>query len=210
VRASSRVGVAAAVAGAGWLATFAGCGDDSEGAPIEGLEDVVYVGGATDEALDALLAREPQHDPTKTAVFDWPSDGEQLSAATPSPFCWHIGEPKGAFNRAPERLFRSPDQTGPGWDRLLFPGLAEAHAHGTPISGPVYLITFSGPDGAPLHRGFTTATNFVPSAEAWADLHGAGVPITAVVTWADFESNRIVEGGGPWPGKPITVGIRVE
>jgi hypothetical protein len=161
---------------AGWAATFAGCTDDAGtggGAPEH--TDVVFEGGATPEALDALLAKTPAHDPTKTAVFDWPSDGELLSADTPSSFCWHIGEPASST---------------------------------VPVPGAVYYITFTGPDGAMLHRGLTTATNFVPSAEAWDEMKVADVPITVVVTWAELQSDQVIEGGGPWTGKPITVRIR--
>ncbi len=213
-----RLGVVFAALAAAWLASFTGCGDsDTEDGEtqVEQIEGVVYEGGATDEALEALLAQERQSDPTKTAVFDWPSNGETLGAATPTPFCWHIGEPSGALPVQPGHLkedlrfgLSSPRPRAVG--SILFPGLPKAHAHGTPISGPAYLIEFTGPDGAMLLRGFTTATNFLPSAEAWAGLKAAAVPITAVVTWAEFEDNRIAPGGGPWAGKAITVEIRTE
>jgi hypothetical protein len=212
-----RIGLLLSALGAAWLASFAGCSDDSHDGEthVEGLGDVVYEGGATDEALEALLAQERQQDPTKAAVFDWPSNGEVLGAATPSPFCWHVGAATGAVTPPADRFFGvpsgAPDRREPSTiERVLFPGIPEAHAHGTPISGPAYLIEFTGPDGAMLLRGFTTATNFLPSADAWADLKAAAVPITASVTWAEFETNRIAPGGGPWAGTAITVEIKPE
>lgn len=211
-----RLGALFAALAAAWLTSFTGCGDDTEDGEThpEEIDGVVYEGGATDEALEALLAQERQTDPAKTAVFDWPSNGETLGAATPTTFCWHIGDATGALPA--ERGLKNDLRlglSGPSpstFESLLFPGLPEAHAHGTPISGPAYLIELTGPDGAMLLRGFTTATNFLPSAEAWESLKAAGVPITAVVTWADFETNRIVAGGGPWAGKAITVQIAAE
>lgn len=212
-----RLGALFAALAAAWLTSFTGCGDDSteDGETQVEQEGVFYEGGATDEALEALLAQERQSDPAKTAVFDWPANGETLGAATPTPFCWHIGEATGALPeerphlKTDLRLGLSAPRPS-NVERVLFPGLPEAHAHGTPISGPAYLIEFTGPDGAMLLRGFTTATNFLPSAQAWESLKAAGVPITAVVTWADFEQNRIAPGGGPWAGKAITVQIATE
>lgn len=198
---------AALFAAAAWSATFAGCGDEAgTGGGGGDRTGVVLEGGTTVEALDDLLALTPQHDPTKTAVFDWPSDGELLSAATP--FCWHIGEPKGA--RLPNGLPPSTPDRAPGSPlEHLFAGIPSAHA-GQPLSGPAYYITFSGPDGTVLHSGFTTATNFVPSQKAWDGLYAADVPITVVVTWAEFGSDQVASGGGPWTGKPITVRLRAE
>lgn len=212
-----RLGVLFAGLAAAWLSSFTGCGDDTADGETQGeeIDGVVYEGGATDEALDALLAKERQTDPAKTAVFDWPSNGETLSASTPTTFCWHIGDATGALpvdrSDLKNDLRLGLFDPGPSTvERLLFPGLPAAHAHGTPISGPAYLIEFTGPDGAMLLRGFTTATNFLPSAEAWNRLKAAGVPITAAVTWAEFEDNRIAPGGGPWAGKAITVQIATE
>lgn len=183
-----------------------GCAEDEQPEAPQ-TTDVVLVGGTNEEALEAFLARTPVHDPTKTAIFDWPSEGEQLPADTPSSFCWYIGEPQGARRSLPVDLARPPVPDTSPFEPLFF-GLPRAHAQALPLSGPAYFITFADPDGKELLRGFTTATNFVPSQEAWAELYEAGVPITVTVTWADFEANRIPEGGGPWAGKPMTVGIR--
>ena len=179
-----------------WLTTFAGCGDETGtgGAGPVVHEGVVYEGGTTTAALDALLGVAPTHDPTKTAVFDWPANNEILSPDHPQSFCWIIGEPTGLIDRLR--------------DGLPFGGVRSAHAQAYPVDGPAYLITFAGPDGVPLHRAFTNATVHVPSTEAWGVLTAADVPITATVTWADFKGDKIVEGGGPWEGKPITVTIR--
>ena len=76
----------------------------------------------------------------------------------------------------------------------------EAHAHGEPISGRAYLLVFTSPSGETLVRAFTTQTSFTPDATAWADLKASQGGVSAVVTWADFESNRVLQGGGPWQG----------
>ncbi len=190
-----------------WIATFVGCGEE-ETAGEPAPTDVVFEGGTNEEALNAFLAATPTHDPTKTAVFDWPSDTEQLPASTPSSFCWHIGEPQGAWAPLPDRL--EPPAAPRSPFEGLFAGVPSAHAEALPLSGAAYYITFTDPDGNALLRGFTTATNFVPSQEAWAELDAADVPITVTVTWAEFDANRLREGGGPWSGEPITVGIRAD
>jgi len=180
-----------------WLTTFVGCSDESAGTGGAGPivhEGVVYEGGTTPDALDALLGAPPTHDPTKTAVLEWPSNNEILSPDHPQSFCWVIGEPTGLFQRLLEGL--------------PLGGVRSAHAQAYPVNGPAYLVTFAGPDGALLHRAFTNATVYVPSLEVWGELTAADVPITVTVTWADFQDDAIIAGGGPWQGKPITVTIR--
>ena len=71
-----------------------GCGDDSTdgaGGGSSAISDVVYDGGATDEALTALLAATPTVSATQGANFSAPAN-DQLLNVPPSPtFTWGVG-----------------------------------------------------------------------------------------------------------------------
>lgn len=183
----------------------AGCSDDepsstsstgaSTGSGAEDLSDVVYEGGATDEALVALLAQSPKDDATQAAGLVAPTSGETISAATPFAFSWAVGAAS----------FREPDALERAIGLLL--GVREAHAHGTPISGRAYFLVFSTQTDTKLLRVFTTALTYTPSADAWAKLTAAGAPVTVEIVNAIFESNRVADGGGPYAGTPKTFQI---
>ena len=51
---------------------------------------------------------------------------------------------------------------------------------------------------------FPTATIYTPDADALGKLKGAGEPIHAVITNAQFDQNRIAQDGGPYSGTAIT------
>ena len=55
-----------------------------------------------------------------------------------------------------------------------------AYAHGTPVNGLAYLLTFSTSKNAKLVRVFTTKTSYQPSADAWNKLT---MSIAAASTW---------------------------
>jgi hypothetical protein len=176
----------------------AACSDDdpsstgstgsSTGSGADDLSDVVYEGGATDEALVALVAQSPKEDAAQAAGLVAPASGETISATTPFAFSWAVGS---ASFREPGALERAIG--------LLF-GVREAHAHGTPISGRAYFLVFSTQSDTKLLRVFTTALTYTPSADAWAKLTAAGAPITVTIVNAIFESNRVADGGGPYAG----------
>lgn len=198
-------------------ALFIGCGDSGTDAPVDELADVVYEGGATDEAAEALLAGTVKNDAAQAAIFTWPSDGDILEPDAVPTFCWHVGAT--ASNDAPARPrvgaldpARAPS---PAWDRAaravlepLFSGVRPAYAHGDPINGPAYFLVFSTSSDAKLLRVFTTLVDYTPDAASWDELKAAGAPITATVTWAQFDTNRIATDGGPFAGTPITFTIR--
>ena len=43
---------------------------------------------------------------------------------------------------------------------------------------------------------------FGPIGQGWGYI--AGEPIFAAILSAEFEANRVIQGGGPWQGEPIT------
>ncbi|WP_437874975.1 hypothetical protein [Sorangium sp. So ce513] len=206
-------------------AMYAGaCSDGGGGASsVPELADVIYEGGATDEALDVLLAATPKDDPAQGTVFDAPEDGATLPGDAPPELTFHIaGAAQGAAPRAAPALRRAAGgaavdprarepgaATSPAWadlGALLGPARA-AQAHGTPVNGRAYLLVFSTPGHEGLLRVFTTRLSYTPDAAAWDKLRAAGAPITVDVTNAIFENNRIVQGGGPFAGEPVTFSI---
>jgi hypothetical protein len=196
-----------------------GAGGD-EGNPA--YADVVFEGGATDEALDALVAATVVSDPASAANFTAPANMAVLPAATVPTFSWKIGAV--AMSTPPAdgpRFAKSGAAMSPatGWltmppsaiDALASRGLAKlldgvpaAYAHGTPTSGPAFFVLFTTASNDKLLRVFTSSTTYTPSADAFAKLTGAGTTIHAVITNAEFDQNRIAQDGGPWKGSEIT------
>ncbi|WP_437731008.1 hypothetical protein [Sorangium sp. So ce1335] len=192
-------------------------GDTSSG-PSAGpeLDDVIYEGGATDEALIVLLGAEPKDEPSQRTVFDAPEDGATLPGDAAPELAFRIAG--GAQGAAPALrraagdapAAQEPAAAGsPVWAELgalLGPARA-ARAHGTPVNGRAYFLVFSTPERAGLLRVFTTKLSYTPDAAAWDKLRAAGGPITVDVTNAMFENNRIVQGGGPFAGEPVTFSV---
>ncbi len=192
------------------LTLFSGCEGDSqgEGGRVAGLDDVLYDGGATDEALEALLAQQPKDDPEKAATITWPANNEQLTRAEPPTFWWEVGPT--ARRLAPSDLRigqqRAPIPKHPlSW---LLSRVPSAHAHGTPVNGPAYLLVISSDDDPELVRVFTTASEYQLPESAWTKVKDATGPLTAKVVWADFETNRVIDG--PWDGPVKTFGVQAE
>jgi hypothetical protein len=178
------------------------------------IADVVYEGGATDEALEALLAGTVRDDPAEAAIFTWPADGEKLLKSIPVSFCVRIGPAEGAGASVPPtdvRLGSASDT--PRWLGVLPAAVAlplfalpqTALAHGTPINGRAYFFVFSTADDPALLRVFTTSPDYIPDDAAVARLHAVSDKIKVEVTNAIFEENRIPADAGPFKGVPITV-----
>jgi hypothetical protein len=212
------------------VAMFSGCSDDSGtgGGPADENADVIYVNGMTDEALEALQAGELKTDVEKTAAFTWPEPGAVLAAAEPFEFCWHIG-PVAANERrqSPNRMGSLPapvdlllparteelEQSGGlahGLLKSLLSGVPSAHAHGTPVDGPGYFLTISSDSEPKLVRVFTNILDYTIEAEDWDRMKAVGGEMTAKVIWADFETNRVLNDGGPWDGTSVTFTIAAE
>jgi hypothetical protein len=158
---------------------LAACSDHShdDDVPPEDLADVIYEGGATDEALEALLAATAVDDPAQAAVVDEPTDGAMLEAATPVTVAWHIGA----------------TATGAPFPK-----------HGTPVNGRAYFLTFESAGGDRLARVFTAELTYAPSAEVWGRFADSGGPVVLQIVNAVFEDNLIPADAGPFSGTPST------
>lgn len=188
-----------------------GSGGTGEGGAAD-ISDVVYAGGATDEALEALVEATLVTDASQAATFTAPANGATVPS-TPSPvFAWKVGA--APSNPAPPpapttSLFTPPtrswsDRAASSLAALLLGDVPAAYAHGTPVSGAAYFVVFSTSKDAKLLRVFTTETSYTPEAADLAKLTGAGEAIHAIVTHAEFEENRIATDGGPFKGTEIT------
>ncbi len=160
--------------------------------------DAIYEGGATDEALNALLAAQTRSDPSGGPAFLTPKGGDKLPGAAPAKFTWKASG---------TALLRSPAlRPAPAHALTRAPWGPEraAHAHGDPVNGRTFLVTFSKPGNDKLLRVFTTRSEYQPDATAWGKLKAAGAPVTATLTTAVFENNRLVQGQTPVVGPGIT------
>jgi hypothetical protein len=217
-------------------APFVGCSDsedDDDAAAggltgLEGYEDVAYEGDTTDEALVSLVAALEQgtvEDPARSAVLDAPV--EEVPAAPPPTFTWHVGAesrgeaPSGARHAA---LPPAEPEPGPGLRLLELPaprpgtplelalqaalsGVPSAHAHGDPFNGHGTLLSVTSSSNPKLARVFTGASTWTPSAAVWQAIVEAGGTLTVTLVGADFDQNRIAEGGGPFEGSTTTFTI---
>lgn len=161
-----------------------------------GLEDVVYEGGASDEALDAMLALPSQPSPGPL-VFVKPSANAQLPAATPPAFAWTDAT-------APRAGVVAPRARSGAWRARGLLGGGPAHAHGAALNGKAYLLTFSSSANPKALRVFTTLTTYTPTPTAWQKLSAEKGAITAKLQAATFDNNTVVTGGGPFDGGSIT------
>ena len=200
-------------AGAVGSSLLSACGDDhshshdGEGGGVvdPSISDVVFEGGATDEALEALIAKGATTDATQGTRFLTPTAGAVIDPSSPVVFTWAVGQASGRAPLAPRGRGTRLARRAPSLvERVVGAtlGVRTAHAHGTPIDGRAYFLVFRTESNPRLLRVFTTRLDYTPSAEAWAKLTGeGGGPITAEITGAIFEQNRIPQDGGPWLGE---------
>ncbi|WP_437606012.1 hypothetical protein WMF20_33855 [Sorangium sp. So ce834] len=191
------------------------CGHEDTPALPE-LADVIFEGGATDEALDALLAVDPKDEPSQGTVFDAPEDGTSVPGDAAPELTFHVAGAARwtAPGAAPALGFAGARPGAPAagaspWAELgaLLGPVRAAQAHGMPINGRAYFLVFSTSGREGLLRVFTTKLSYTPDAAAWDKLRAAGGPITVSVLNAVFENNRIVQGGGPFAGEPVTFSV---
>ena len=188
-----------ATAGAGvlWLSGCSGgsstTGGTSTSTGGDDLSGVIYEGGATDEALEALLASgSAPYDATNGTRFLEPAAGTAIDPATPMTFDWAVGAEMGAS--LGERILGT----------LL--GEHDAFAHGAPVSGRAYFVVFSSSSSPKLVRVFTTLLSYTPTDDVWARVASAGGPVTVKIVNAIFDENRLSEGGGPFSGSDLSIG----
>lgn len=201
------------------LACAALYGCPQESPPEDEYADVIYGGEATDEAMvslgSALDQKAPVEDAARAPVLDSPTE-TALPGGTIPTFTWHFGE--AASLRAPVPGKGAP--TGPALLRFaseapswLHP-LAElvgppraAHAHGDPLTGTATLLVFSTKSSPDLVRVFTDQTSFTPGQATWDTLAAAAEEITLSLVAADFDNNRIADGGDPVQGTKLKLTI---
>lgn len=186
------------------------------------ISDVIYEGGASDEALEFLLAKAPSVDASQGTVFDAPEGGASLPSATPPTFKWHVGGMSSVDSRAGDqrsaRAESDAERAGGSGDasgatdfmselRALAGGVREASAHGPPVNGRAYFLVLSTESGEALVRVFTTLLEYTPDAVAWGKITASGGTIKASITGAIFDNNRIAVGGGPFAGQDVTFSI---
>jgi hypothetical protein len=204
---------AAAFTGAFYLFTFTTACDDEE----VGADGVIYQGGATDEALDALTAAQTKNDPAKALAFEEPTQDQVVDSDTPFTFIWAEAGASASISPrelAPVRvrtedLFLPKAREVDPMERafgVLLENTPVAHAHGDPISGAAYYLVFSSASDKNIVEVFTTNTDYAPGPDEWAKLKGVEGSVSVRLTWAQFESNRVTEG--PWEGQPVSFSIK--
>ena len=196
--------------------TFAACTADETGQGGQGTggdpyADVTFEAGATDEALDALLAATATTDNYLDAAFILtPQDGTTLELESPLKFTWQVGPPQtGAREIVPldirlGRTVRHVPSFLSELEAILGPE-REAHAHGDPVNGPAFLLRVRDARGVDVHRAFTTAFEHTPSRDVWTTLSNAEQPLAACIVSAVFEENRVAPDGGPYEGPWIAL-----
>jgi hypothetical protein len=179
----------------------AACGSEDVPGAIDTVRpehrDVVFQGGATDDALAALLATEPTAAKDEYPYFATPPDGTKL--AEPVRFSWKLSEPDA--HRAP-----APGATASPWRTALGPLLElvgpirSAHAATPKLHGRAFLAVFSTDSDDALLRVFTTELDYMPDDQAWARLTSTPETITGWLLTGEFADDALVEGGGPFSG----------
>ena len=182
------------------LAMLTGCSSESHDHGT-GPTDAIYEGTATDEALLALLDL-PEKPTSAQLGFVEPTAAAKVSVASAPTFKWTYVQKTASLWHAPPT-----PRSAPALHELrrLIALEHVAHAHGAPVYGVAYLLTFEGPDKAQLARVFTTRTLYTPTGAAWDKLKTARGKVTVRLTAATFDNNAIIAGGGPFTGTPLEV-----
>ncbi|MBK8254227.1 MAG: hypothetical protein IPK82_16360 [Polyangiaceae bacterium] len=211
------------------IATVAlyGCPQESS-TPTNEYADVIFGGAATDEAMvalgSALEQQDPVEDPARSPVLDAPTE-TVLAKGTIVDFKWHFGASAAAprpRSNHPSRQWAlvPPTELSPTPEWVPQPKAANshlalapllnligapraAHAHGDPLNGTATFLVFSTKTNSKLVRVFTDQTSFTPGQETWDALAAAGEEITLTLIAADFDANRIADGGDPVIGSPF-------
>lgn len=181
------------------LAPYApGCSDDHD--ESGGRPGVVYEGGTNDEALDKLLAATPKSDPAKRPELVLPTRGAHVPAAPIPTFSW---KPSATASNAPPTRGRTKLVMS-----FPFGPIREAEAHGTPVNGKAYLVTFASAGQPTLVQVFTTKPTYQPDEATWTNMKNVRGDISITVTVGTFDNNNLVQDGGPFASDsvPFTVG----
>jgi len=187
----------------------AACSSDSSDEPAlpqDGVDDVVYVGGTTDEALVQMLDRTPKDVAAERLVIDSPEAGAVLTASEPATIAFHGGS---SGRAAPPRDYAPLGFRERAWTDLkqLFGPERAAHAHGTPYSGTGYFLVLDDARGNAVLRVFTSQTSYAIDSATWFALADVDQPLHLTITSAFFEENGIPADGGPFVGADVRFSI---
>lgn len=174
------------------------------------ISNVIYVGGATDEALERFLDGTPKSDPRQAVLIDSPDLDAPVSKDGPATFQFHLASEakrRPGSHSTPAGASRSTWQRG--WHEVLQFLTPErvAHAHGAPYNGIAYYLVFTGADSKPVLQVFTPQTAFTPEAVDWQHLTEAPQPLSLRISSAFFDENSIPADGGPFIGGTFTFRI---
>ena len=182
--------------GAAVVASYAplACSDE-HGHGSTGPTDAIYAGTATDEGLAVFDGATSTPDAAKAPALTAPAAGSKVPAATPVKLTW----------KASPTAFPTPTRAPRYEGSSPFGAMRAAHAHGTPMNGRAYLLTFKS-GGNRIARVFTTNTEFTPDDATWTKLKQAK-SIEVVLATAQYDQNNIVPGSGPFeaPGVAFTI-----
>lgn len=171
------------------------------------IDDVVFEGGASTDALETLLDAKIVDSPPDAAEFTWPTNGDIVELSPPPTFCWRQGAIEARLE-LPNllRIDRASERTAkraPSWFDRWF-GVNTAYADGNPLSGRGFLLVFSSAAQPEFLRVFTTLADYTPDAPHMAMLTSQKGTIQAIVTTAIFADNVVMKTGGPFKGIPVT------
>jgi hypothetical protein len=201
----------------GVLLLLAACSSHTHGPtgqsnPVNPLDisNVVYVGGATDEALLRLLDAPLKDDTRQYVVLDSPDISAPIPKDTPATFAFHLASQAA---RAPAVREKATPRRAPEWRSLdellqLLGPPRIAHAHGIPYNGTAYFLVISDATSNRKLRVFTAQTSYTPEEDTWQSLAQAVQPLTLKITSAFFEENEIPEDGGPFVGGTFELRIQ--
>lgn len=164
-----------------------GCGgsDDDHDHAAATADNVIYEGGATDEALASVVGVAAKPDDVRAAALQSPAEGAVVPRDPALTFTWSAGSASLTPRARPRR-----------WNPLERE--RSAHAHGEAVTGVVYHLVLSTPKSAKVAEVLTTKTGWQPDAATWSKIVAEAAPVTATLVTARLEQNRLAADGGPF------------
>lgn len=176
--------------------------------PEDELEDVVYQGKVTDEALMRLLDQEPGPEAEPQVSVCSVAAGMSVTQETPIEFSFSTSGCALAPVASPNRYAwnASAKPAGEPVLSLLLSALAPigvAHAHGAPFNGTAYYLRVLDAAGVVSMQAFTDATTYTPNQAQWARMVESTGPLRLEIVWAEFDNNEVA-GNGPFEAQPVS------
>lgn len=153
------------------------CGDDLPDHGAE-LPEVIYDGGASDEALEVVwpkLASAPV-----AAELQLTAPQGTIPAGPPPAFAWS----------AHASLVPEPRVPGSAWPLPFGPAVAQAHL--PPVTGTVVLLEIQ---GATMVRVFTDRSSWTPAQADWDRITGGAAREITVRLYSAYLNENVLEEG---------------